>query len=1140
MAASQRLRKLAAFALTWSLFVTGLTALTTRPGRASDKPLPPSPVNAAPPEKESAPKAALVDEATRARVGETFSKLPLSFEENRGQADAEVKYLARGSAYTLFLTPTEAVFSLWKPGAGARGRVDDPRGRKEELRRGHKTRAADRQPTATVLRMKLKGANPAPAVTGEGRTKARTDYFKGNDPKKWRTNVERFGRVRYAQVYPGVDMVYHGEQGQLEYDFEVAPGADTRQIALEFAGAGSVKVERATGELVLKTADGGEVRQRKPVAYQGEGNERKEVASRYVLGGGREVRIEVGEYDRAKPLVIDPVLTYSTYLGGTNGDFVYDLVVDSAGIAYLTGYTHSYDFPVKGYYRPYWGSADVFVTKLDTKRSGEDALLYSTYVGGFSDDWAGGIALGSPGVVYVTGETYSTDFPTKNEFQSYPSNHWTNVNDAFVTKIDTNIWFEDPLVYSTYLGGSYADRGVKIAADSAGIAYVVGQTASKNFPLKDPFQRFQPSPYDYDGPDGVTFIFHVFVARLNTNRSGAASLAYSTYLHGAADGEEYASDIVAAGPPGVVYVAGTGCSPDFPQLNPAQPHGGLLDSFITKLDTNRSGAASLLYSTCLGGEGYDWANSIAADADGNVYVAGSTRGPGFPTKNQYQIHTGDNFNYNGFVLKLDTNRSGPSALRYSTYLGGSGRDSALGVAVDSSGNIYVTGSTNSPDFPTKNQYLTDRRGADAFVAKFNPRLSGEASLVYSTYLGGRRADEGSAIAVDSAGGVYVAGTTSSPDLPRKNQSQGYQGDSDVFLMKFVDSVGISGRVTRDGAAGLRGVTVTLEGPQSRTALTDRDGRYVFADLVAGLDYTVTPSKGGLTFDPVQRTFNGLGENQADVNFMTQAATVSGRVTIGTEAGAGLGGVSMTLTGGPGFAPRTVATTGAGDYSFGDVPTPGNYRVTPSLPDYDFGPEQAVLLDVTANRPATNFTASLKTYTVSGAVRLGGVGLGGVTVKLESPAPTGFAARMTTTDAEGRYSFPNLPAGRSYTVTPSKLGYQFAPASQPLADLSADRPGVNFPVKVYSVGGRVTRAGTTHGLGGVTVTLTSPVPAGFPARTAQTNSLGYYLFTDLPAGRNYTLKPARTGLTFSPAEHDVAKLGGHTPAGAATSFTGTGP
>ncbi|HEY0376092.1 MAG TPA: SBBP repeat-containing protein [Pyrinomonadaceae bacterium] len=1133
MLTSRNLRKLVACVLACALFVAGLIIITTRERRVAGNHLPPplTPTAGAP-SAQTAPRAEAVDDETRGRVSEAYMKLPLSFEENRGQVNSEVRYVSRGAGYTLFLTPTEAVLSLQKAEDGGRKEGRDLRRGLPDRDSARGLRHAARKRTAAILRMKLKGASPSPPVAGEEVMRARTNYLIGSDPAKWRTEVPRYARVRYAQVYPGVDVIYYGEQRQLEYDFEVAPGVDSRQIALEFSGVERMRVERGTGELVLGTA-GGEVRQRRPAAYQEVGGERREVASRYVIKGRREVGIEVGEYDRARPLVIDPVLTYSTYLGGYNTDNAYDIALDSSGMAYVVGSTTSPDFPTVNPYKESTDNYDdAFIAKLNPNLSGADSLVYSTYFGGMYFDSATAVAVDAAGVVYVAGLTNSPDFPVRNQYQTKPG-PWANA-DLFVIKLDPRLPPAASLLYGTYLGGDGDEVATAIAADSSGNAYVTGFTWSQNFPT------FHGLPTNRGENDA-------FVTKLDTESSGADSLVYSTILGGG--GWEEACDI-AVDSAGVAYVTGETYSADFPVLHQYQTkQSELRDAFVTKLDTNKSGAAALLYSTYLGGErGEAHGSGIAIDSAGVAYVVGSTSAPDFPMVNSYQptinpYHESQSvqFGFDGFVAKLDTNVSGPAAMLYSTYLGGSGSDIVEDIAMNSAGEVYVSGNTSSPDFPTLHPYQTDQGGRDAFVAKLDTNRPGAASLLYSTYLGGNGDDFAEGLAADSSGNAYVMGYTQSSNFPKLRQYQSKQGLNltDAFFTKLTDTHTVSGRVTSDGATGIGGVTVTLGGSQNRTVLTDGSGNYSL-ELQVGGNYTLTPSRSGLTFTPSKQSFVNLQEDQTGVNFRTRPATISGRVTVGTSDGAALGGVTMTLTGGANFTPRTVTTTSYGTYSFGSVPTPGSYKLTPSKTNYTFSPAQAALLNLTTSQPGTNFVATLKTYTLSGGVKFGAAGLGGVTMKLESPTPAGFAARTATTSSTGAYSFPNVPAGRSYTVTPIKNGYQFTPASKSLANLSASQTGLNFSVKVYSISGRVVRAGTSTGIGAVTVTLTSPTPAGFPVRTAQTTSTGYYTFTTLPAGRNFTLKPTKSGFTFSPTSRSITNLSGNVPAGPSTSFTGTGP
>jgi hypothetical protein len=975
------------------------------------------------------PQAETVDEATRTRVHEAYGKLPLSFEENRGQVDNKVKYVSRGSGYTLFLTATEAVLTLRK--------ADEVRQHERPSRDLLHTHSAIPNRQSAVLRMKLRGANSEPVVTGESEMGARTNYFIGNDPEKWRTEVSRYERVRYAQVYPGIDMIYYGQQRQLEYDFEVAPGVDSRQIALEFTGVKRVQVERGTGDLILKTS-GGEVRQRRPVAFQEVGGERREVASRYVMQGKRKVGIEVGEYDRTQRLVIDPILGYSTYLGGSDYDSGYGIAADESGIAYVTGLTSSFDFPATEPYE--LDQYNAFVTKIDTNASGAASLLYSAYLGGTDYDQGNAIAVNSSGIVYVTGDTISYDFPTVNQYQKDLDGGYS---DVFVTKIDTNASGAESLLYSTYLSGGMDDYGRAIAVDAAGNAYVTGYTNSNNFPRRNQFQGRRDTLY-YDA----------FVTKINTNASGTASLLYSTYLGGSTydEGADIAVDAA-----GIAYVTGSTDSFNFPKRNQYQGEQGGGDVFVTKLDTNAAGLAALLYSTYLGGTDQDMGKGITLGSSGIAYVTGLTWSSDFPTLNQYQIFQGTS---DAFVTKLDTNATGLAALAYSTYLGGGAYDEGIGIAIDAAGIIYVIGDTYSDDFPTLNQYQADLDVAynDAFVTKLDTSASGLAALVYSTYLGGSRDEYGNAIAVDSSGIAYVTGQTYSSDFPKTSQYQGEQGGSDLFVTKFV--------------------------------------------------------------------------------YSTPPAAISGRVTEGTANGYALSDVTITLTGEAGFTPRTVKTASDGAYSFTDVPTPGNYTLTPSKPSYIFTPKQLLLDYVTANQTDKNFVAILKFYTISGVIKYGANPLAGVKLTLASPTPAGFTARTTTTSSTGAYSFTSVPASRNYTVTPTKAGFQFNPTSKSLINLSGNQPGVNFSVKVYNVAGKITSTGTNYPISGVTVTITSPTPAGFPARSVETSSTGVYLFTALPAGRNYTIEPTKSGFTFTPTTRSITNLSSNISPGASTNFTGT--
>jgi Bacterial Ig-like domain (group 1)/Beta-propeller repeat len=681
------------------------------------------------------------DAATQVRMSEAYGKLPLYFEANRGQTDAQVNFLSRGSGYTLFLTATEAVLSLRKSAAPASGEARDTQ-----------------VTTGTVLRMQLIGANPAPAVAGLERLPGQVNYFIGHDPAKWRSNVPLYGKVKYEGVYPGIDLVYYGNQRQLEYDFVVAPGASPNAIRLKLEGAERLDID-ARGDLVIHTARG-EIRQRKPLIYQERGGTREEISGRYVLLSGRQVGFEVGPYDTAQPLVIDPTLVYSTYLGGSGAEYGTGIAVDTVGNAYVTGGTGSTNFPTTpGAFdtTSNGGGSDAFVTKLDPTGA---SLVYSTYLGGSGIDEGHGIAIDTVGNAYVTGRTDSTNFPTTPLAFDTTSN---GSNDTFVTKLDPA---GASLVYSTYLGGSGFDVGRGIAVNTLGNAYVTGATSSTNFPTT-------PGALDTTSD----FAGDAFVTKLDPT---GASLVYSTSLGGSGMDEGRGIAIDTAGN---AYVTGRTDSTNFPTTALAfdTTSNGGSDAFVTKLDPL---GASLVYSTYLGGSGLDLSPGIAIDTAGNAYVTGITESTNFPTTpGAFDI------SFNGvqdaFVTKLDP--LGASLL-YSTYLGGSSIDFGFGIAVDTAGNAYVTGRTDSTNFPTTaGAFDTSFNGfQDAFVTKLDPL---GASLLYSTYLGGSSIDYGLGIAVDTAGNAYVTGQTFSTNFPTTAGAfdTTYNG-SDVFVAKISEAV----------------------------------------------------------------------------------------------------------------------------------------------------------------------------------------------------------------------------------------------------------------------------------------------------------------------------------------------------------------
>ncbi len=684
-----------------------------------------------------------MDRTASARLIESYGKLPLRFEANQGQTDEDVKFLSRGKGYTMFLTSGGAVMAM--RASGPENKHPGALGERESRRSQRATESV----RSTLLRMNLVGANRVARVVGGEELPGKSNYFIGNDPSKWRIAVPNYDRVKYESVYSGVDLVYYGHQGELESDFIVAAGADAGAIRLRIEGAKRVKINRQ-GDLELKM-NGGEVVLGKPLVYQGGGGETEKhiIAGRYTVKGRGEIGFEVASYDKREPLIIDPVLRYSTYLGGNGYDIGNGIAVDAADNAYVIGSTSSTNFPTAN---PLAGASaggqDVFVTKMN---AAGNALVYCTYLGGSGTDYGYGIAVDADGNAYVTGETDSTNFPTMNPFQAANGGN----GDAFVTKLNAT---GNALIYSTYLGGSTSDMGAAIAVDAAGNAYVTGSAYSTDFPTVNPFQASSGGSYD------------AFVTKLN---AAGNALVYSTHLGGS--DADYGQGI-AVDAEGNAYVAGYTYSKDFPTVNPFQPTlNGLINAFVTKFDGVGNG---VFYSTYLGGNNVDVGQGIAIDAAGNAYVTGTTESVDFPTMNAFQatLEGGQD----AFVTKL--NAAG-DALVYSTYLGGKLGDLAYGIAVDAAGSAYVTGYTHSTDFPTKNPFQANFGGGDvdAFVTKLNTAGSG---LVYSTYLGGSGNDGGLGIAVN-AGNAYVTGSTYSSDFPTMNPFQAsYAGGGDAFVAKI--------------------------------------------------------------------------------------------------------------------------------------------------------------------------------------------------------------------------------------------------------------------------------------------------------------------------------------------------------------------
>ncbi|HXB97523.1 MAG TPA: SBBP repeat-containing protein [bacterium] len=720
--------------------------------------------------------------AAPARLQAAYGSIPLIFEPNQGQSDPSVLFLSRNKGFTVFLTADEAVLDF--PGGRSMPR-QDRRGRAQLA----SPQADPSQAARSVLRMRWEGAGGLRAQ-GLRPLPGHSNYFHGNDPSRWVTDVRQYGQILLPSVYPGIDLTYYdGGSRALEFDWDVSPGADPGRIALSLSGMQSCALDK-DGNVVVSLSNGQSLLLRAPVAYQSVHGGRAPVPAAFRLSGPGRITLALGAYDRTAPLVIDPMLAYSTYLGGNNYDTGICIAVDASENAYVAGEADSSNFPVNNALQPSLaGGEDAFVTKLDPSGT---VLIYSTYLGGGSGmTTANGIAVDAAGDAYIAGATGSANFPLANPFQSNCPICGTFVGrDAFVTKLNPA---GNGLDYSTFLGGSGEVRGTfhfgdwanAIAVDASGCAYVAGSAGSLNFPIHAAYQSTCIGCVA-NGPAGSGQTSNAFVTKFSAS---GGSLVYSTYLGvaGFAGASGIAVDLS-----GCAYVAGNGTVPL------KNPYAGGALCFVTKFSADGS---ALAYST--GMPGANSTDAIAVDADGNAYIAGFAGG-GLPLVNPFQ--TSPNFG-TGFVSKL--NASG-SALVYSTYLGGAftrgGGTEATGIAVDSSGDAAVVGWTSSTSFPLMNPTqptcpacsacpgCAASYPTDAFVSELDPSGTG---LSFSTYLGGSgltqgagtsitlRGDQAAGVAFGSSGDLFVTGYTASTDFPTQNAVQASSGgDFDAFVARL--------------------------------------------------------------------------------------------------------------------------------------------------------------------------------------------------------------------------------------------------------------------------------------------------------------------------------------------------------------------
>lgn len=658
----------------------------------------------------SAPAAA----ETKTRTVTAFSQTQLSFETNAGQAAGDVKYISRGPGYSLVLTPGEATL-----------RISDPKTGKQ----------------TKELRMQLAYGPSAPVVEGLDDLPGRANYFVGRDPSKWTSGVARYARVRYRNVYPGIDVVFYGNQHRLEYDLIVAPGADLSALVWKFPGARKITVN-ANGDLVVRTASG-ETEQSKPMVYQESAGERKPIACNYVLKGSGAVGFALASFDAAKPLVIDPTIVLTQYIGGSAADNILGSATDSAGNIYVVGSTSSTDFPVTGgIQKTLPGTSDCFITKLSP---GGASVIYSTYLGGSAADAALGVAVDSAGNAYITGTTSSANFPLVSPLQTaFPApNPPYAVQTGFVSKLNAS---GSALIYSTYYGGIQASP-TAIAVDSTGAVYVTGSVGS-GLPTVNPEQAASAGSTD------------AFVSKMNP---AGTALVFSTYLGG---GKLDIATAIGLDSTGNIYIAGHTNSIDFPTASPLQAAnaGGTFDAFVSEL--NPAGN-TLLFSTYLGGTGSDQANGLAVGSDNSVYVVGSTASTNFPVSNAFQATYGGGSS-DGFITKILPPASGSAVIGdqphagavhttgYSTYSGGLGADNIFAAILDpKTGDLVAVSSTQSTNFPLLNPLQST---LPAYQAGAISILNSSGQLVFSSFTNLQGPSFFQTVSVDQAETIWAAGS----------------------------------------------------------------------------------------------------------------------------------------------------------------------------------------------------------------------------------------------------------------------------------------------------------------------------------------------------------------------------------------------
>ena len=610
-----------------------------------------------------------------------------------------------------------------------------------------------------TLRMKFENSNPSVPFTGLDQSAHPTNSFRGKSYRQ----IENFARLRRTGIYPGIDLVYYGRNGELEYDFEIAPNADPSQIVLSFEGADSVRLND-NGDLIL-TLDGTELTERAPSIYQRRASgEMVSIEGAYRIGSDNRVRFQLGDYDRSAPLVIDPAVAYVAFLSGSHGDVGISVAHDPQGYIYVGGYTYSGDFPLGGnsYNSANSGEADCFLIKLNPFTTDPtQTIAYSSYFGGTSNDFLTAMKVDSAGIIYFTGNTNSTNFPTSGGAYSTTL---TSLTHAFVAALDSKQDSTGGLLYSSYYGGTTGNESGNGVFQLNGFIYITGYTNSTDLPTVGAFQAALAGSDD------------VFIAKFDPTQSGAPSLIFASYLGGSV--QERGRDI-AADNKGLIYVTGYTFSGDMPYTSNAfESNAGGGDAFLAVIDPN---APAVVYCTSFGGSGYDEAKKLLVDPAGKaVAIAGYTLSTNLPvTQNGYQTVMpaasnldafGNQAASNGFLVIFDLTKPGPlQGLTYGTYLGGFGGEVIYDLKTDAQGLYYLCGYTLSHNFPVTSgafNTVSGGGGLDGFVTVLNPSAKAPASqLVYSSYVTSKGTQTVYGVDIDAKGNVWITGVATSGIFP---------------------------------------------------------------------------------------------------------------------------------------------------------------------------------------------------------------------------------------------------------------------------------------------------------------------------------------------------------------------------------------